>query len=172
MSNLINQFFKWYEKHLVLNMAIALGLFLLQLVHLYWLFADVVLFKLTNHQFFPVSNFWQTVIILVDYTEIPALISTSLIYINELRKNFSHKSLLFLFLLMTQPIHMFWITDEFIVNQFTHQGAPINIPAWLAWIAIGIDYLEVPVIIDTAKKLITAIKNRDIKQATHALKHD
>lgn len=171
MKKLINQFFAWYEKHLLLNTAIALGLFLLQLIHLYWLFSDVVLFKLTGQQFFPVSNFWQTVIIFVDYTEIPALISTSLIYVNELRKNFNYQSLLFLLLLMTQPVHMFWITDEFVVNQFTGQGAPIDIPGWLAWVAIGIDYLEVPVIFDTTKKLINAIQQRDIHQAAHALKH-
>lgn len=170
MRDIINSFFTWYEKHLLLNMSIALGLFLLQLIHLYWLFADVVLFKLTGHQYFPVTNFWQSVIVLVDYTEIPALTTTGLIYLNELRKHFNLKSLLFILLLASQLLHMFWITDEFVVEQFTELTNPVNIPGWLAWVAISIDYLEIPVIIDTILKIIKAIHKQDIKIAVKALK--
>lgn len=170
LVKLVNQFFNWYEKHLLLNMSIALGLFLLQLIHLYWLFADVVLLKLTGLEYFPVTNFWQSVIVLVDYTEIPALISTGLIYINELRKRFNSKSLIFLLLLVSQLLHMFWITDEFVVTTFTGKASPIDIPGWLAWVAISIDYLEIPVIIDTTLKIIKAIHKRDVKIAASALK--
>ena len=169
MKRLIDRFFNWYEKHLTINITLALGLFLLQLIHLFWLFTDVVLLKLTGRSYFPISNLWQTAVVLVDYTEIPALFTVSLIYINELRKKLNLKSFLFLMLLLSQVIHIFWITDEFVVSQFTGQGAPVNIPGWLAWVAIAIDYLEIPVIIDTTKKLITAIKSRDLKLAAHAL---
>jgi hypothetical protein len=162
-SKLFSNFFDWYEKHLKLNTAIASGLFLLQLIHLYWLFTDVILFKLTGHSYFPINHFWQYVLILVDYTEIPALISTTILYINEYRKTKTFKSFLFIFLLNSQWLHLFWITDEFVVESFntTHQ---MILPAWLAWIAILIDYLEVPVIIDTTKKFVESlIKDRRIE---------
>jgi hypothetical protein len=41
-------FWRWYERHYRLNLAITLVLFLLQLVHLYWLTADVVWYRLTG----------------------------------------------------------------------------------------------------------------------------
>jgi hypothetical protein len=153
MKALFSSFFDWYERHLKLNTAIASGLFLLQIIHLYWLFTDVILYKITGHSYFPISNFWQYVLILVDYTEMPALISTTILYINEYRKKQNFKSFLFIFLLNSQWLHLFWITDEFVLESFN--GSYQNlIPAWLAWIAIGIDYLEVPVIIDTTKKMV------------------
>jgi hypothetical protein len=170
MRELIRNFFDWYEKHLLLNMSIALGLFLLQLVHLYWLFADVIMLRLTGNSLFPLTGIWQSIIVLVDYTEIPALIGTSLIYINELRKKWSLKSFLFILLLSSQFLHMFWITDEFVISQFTGADSPLNIPGWLAWVAIAIDYLEIPVIIDTTLKIITAIRKRDPEIARTALK--
>ena len=40
---------------------------------------------------------------------------------------------------------------------------------WLAWVAIGIDYLEVPVMIDTLKKFLKAIREG---RTEHFLKHE
>ena len=171
MKNLINKFFAWYNRYYLLNISIALFLFLLQLVHLYWLAADVIAFKLIGQQFYPVSGLWYKLLLLVDYTEIPALITTALIYVNELRKKGYHfKSVLFIALLLSQFLHIFWITDEFVLEQFNIvEHASPHLPLWLAWIAILIDYLEVPVIIDTTKRLIDAIRKNNYKELKKAL---
>ena len=59
-------------------------------------------------------------------------------------------------LINSQWLHLFWITDEIIYAQFTGEAA-FMIPAWLAWIAISIDYLELPVIYDTIKKAVVSL---------------
>ena len=64
---------------------------------------------------------------------------------------------LYLFLLNTQWLHLFLITDEVVVAAFTSHTL-IYIPAWLAWIAILIDYTEVPVMFDTARRFFMALK--------------
>ena len=161
IRRVISRFWVWYEDHYLLNIGIAAGLFLLQLVHLYWLTADVVALRLIGRSFFEVSGIWESLIILVDYTEIPALITTSLIYINELRRRFTVKSLWFLFFINSQWLHIFWITDEFVLEQFTGI-ALVVMPVWLVWTAIFIDYLELPVIVDTIKKFLSAIKQKKI----------
>lgn len=155
----MRSFWRWYERHYRLNLAITLGLFLLQLVHLYWLFADVIWYRLTGESALDVGNVLEYVILLVDYTEIPALISTSLVYINELRKGFTWKSVLFLIFLNSQWLHLFWITDEFVVGQL-QDGAGSVLPGWLAWVAIGIDYLEVPVIADIFRRFIRSLRQQ------------
>src|SRR3989344_8942136 len=144
MKKYLNKFWQWYERHYVLNIGIATGLFLLQLIHLVWLFGDIIIFKITGHALFGVNGFWEIALIVVDYTEIPALISVSIVYIHELSKVFSWKSVFYLFALNIQWLHLFWITDEFVVQTFT--GAEI-LPLWLAWIAILIDYLEFAVLV-------------------------
>jgi hypothetical protein len=169
--NIFSGFWKWYERHYTLNLAIAAGLFVLQLTHLFWLAADVIAPRLVNQSFFPVSQFWQNIIVLVDYTEIPALISTGLIYVNELRKGYNFKSALFIVLLLSQLLHMFWITDEFVVEQFTGAVSPVAIPAWLAWVAIMIDYLELPVIYDTVRRLFISLGKGNLKEAAEAVKN-
>src|SRR5690606_32918104 len=91
---IFNNFWKWYEKHKTLNLGIAAFLFTLQIVHLIWLFGDVVYFKLTGTKLFNLHNQEseavnlfspENLILVVDYLEIPAIISTSLVYIHELR---------------------------------------------------------------------------------------
>lgn len=170
MRNLIGGFFKWYNKYYFVNVSIAAFLFTLQLIHLYWLAADVIAVKLTGQSFLPLSGIFQWLILIVDYTEIPALITTSLVYINELRQKFNFKSALFIFLLFSQFLHIFWITDEFVVEQFTGIGSGTVLPAWLAWVAILIDYGEVPVIIDTLKKVWDELKKGDLKGIGKAIK--
>lgn len=171
MMNLWHKFWTWYEKHYLLNVGIAAGLFTLQLVHLYWLSADVVATRLVGHSFFELHGLLESLIILVDYTEIPAILSTSLVYINEFRQGKKWRGLLYLFFINSQFLHIFWITDEFVVEQFTGQPG-VALPAWLAWVAIGIDYLELPVIFDTIKKLVQGIKSQNLAEIQEAFNED
>jgi hypothetical protein len=99
---------------------------------------------------------FRWLIVLVDYTEIPALLSVSLVYVHELRTRFSWKAVLYLAFLNSQWLHIFWITDEFVVT--TNEGGATALPTWLAYVAILIDYLEVPVIVDTIRKLVVSIR--------------
>ena len=158
----IKAILNWYERNYTLNVGIASFLFIWQLIHLYWLTVDVVLLKLFGTYLLHLTQFWQFLIIIVDYTEIPALILTSFVYIHALTKEFSWKSVIFLILLNSQWVHLFWITDEFVVKVFL-EGAYANIPVWLAWIAILIDYLELPVIYDTLKKFFVSINHHSGK---------
>jgi len=167
MNNLLKHFWKWYEKHLTLNIAIATFLFALQLTHLYWLLTHVIWMKAFGYALFNPSPFFEWLLIVIDYTEIPALITTSLLYINEYRQKKNFKSLLYLAFLNIQLLHMFWITDEFVIEEFTGSSQTI-LPSWLAWIAILIDYLELPIIYDTTKKLIHALKMGDPKKIKEA----
>src|SRR3989344_2226013 len=151
--NIINIFWNWYEKHLKINVSIAAFLFFWQLIHLIWLTGDVVLERLIGGNIITLNTFLETLIIIVDYTEIPALLLISLVYINELRKRFHYKSLLYLLFLNSQWLHIFWITDEFVIQYLA--GSDIGfLPFWLAWLAIFIDYLELPVMYDTIKRAI------------------
>jgi hypothetical protein len=168
MKKLLNNFWNWYESHLLLNVSIAVFLFSLQLIHLYWLAASVVATRLIGQSFFDLNGIWQVIIVLVDYTEIPAIVTTSLIYIHQLTKRFSLKDALLLLFLNSQWLHLFWITDEYVIEQFS--GASVSLlPFWLAWIAILIDFLELPVIYDITKKLIVSIRKGDLQQVKEAL---
>lgn len=149
-----NRFWDWYQRHFTINVSIASFLFVLQLFHLYWLFTDVVLFKLTGASYFGLSSVWGEMSIFFDYTEVPALVTTSLVYIHHLRQKYSFKSLFYLILVNTQWLHILWITDEYVVEQFT-SAEFILWGAWLAWVAILIDFLELPVIYDTLKQTVT-----------------
>jgi hypothetical protein len=169
MRKSINKFWKWYEKNTTLNTGVASGLFTLQLVHLYWLTTAVVFLKLFGKSFFTPTPSFEFIITLVDYTEIPAIIVTSILYLNELRKNFNAKSLWFLFFINSQWLHLFWITDEFVIEHFTRHVGPKILPIWLAWIAIFIDYLELPVISDTLKKFFISLKEEGVKPAFEKL---
>lgn len=159
MRNILNRFWQLYEKHYTLNVTISTGLFAIQLIHLYWLTTHVVLQRLTGVSYWNPNIILQTFLIFADYTEVPALLSVSLIYFNHLRKGFKFRSTLYIVLLYSQFLHIFWITDEFVVEQFTGRGTTI-LPAWLAWVAIMIDYLELPVIFDTIKRLIMSVLKR------------
>jgi hypothetical protein len=160
MRAFFNTFFAWYERHYRVNIAIAAGLFTLQLVHLVWLTGQPLADRATGDALFTLDGPLRWLIVLVDYTEIPALLSVSLVYINELRKRFSVKSLAFLLFLNSQYLHIFWITDEFVVS--ANAGESTTLPAWLAWAAILIDYLELPVIVDTLRKVALAVKDRRV----------
>lgn len=172
MRRALRAFFGWYERHYTLNIAIAALLFTLQLVHLYWLTADVVAQRLVGESYFSPDGAFYYAILIIDYTELPALVSVSLIYINELRKGWSWKAFLFLLFLNSQWLHIFWITDEFIVSEFSGDTSGSSLPGWLAWLAILIDYFELPVIYDTLKKFIISIRQQRLRQFVHEVTGD
>ncbi len=157
MPNTSNRFWNWYQRNFTINLSFTSFLFALQLFHLYWLFTDVVLSKLTGKSYFLLSSVWGRVSIIFDYTEIPALIAVSLVYIHKLRQEFSYKSFIYLLFLNTQWLHLFWITDEFVVGQFSGHDL-VNWSSALAWVAILIDFLELPVIYDTVKETIKELR--------------
>jgi hypothetical protein len=156
---MLSKFWDWYNKNYKLTIGLTAGLFLLQIVHLIWLFGEVIWMKITGHPLFVFTGIWEKIIILVDYTEIPALVSSSLVYLNDLRSKWKIKSLLYFFFLNSQWLHILWITDEFVVNTFTNT---ITLPVWLAWVAILIDYLEVPVIFDILRKFFISLKKKEV----------
>lgn len=171
LAYMLDKFWKWYNKHLLLNTGIAAGLFVLQLIHLYWLTTHVATVKLFGIDLFSPPPFWETIIVLVDYTEIPALITTSLVYINELRQKGYHlKSILYLIFLNSQFLHIFWITDEFVEARLTGAPEVTILPLWLAFLAIAIDYLELPVIFETIKKLFELLKKGQVNKLFEAFK--
>ena len=158
----LERFWRWYQRHYVVNLALTSGLFTLQLVHLYWLTTHVVALKLLGQSYFTPTPFWQYIIILVDYSEIPALISTTILYVYQLRRGLRWKYVLFIVMLNSQWLHLFWITDTFIVHSFNGEASVL--PAWLAWVALLIDYLELPVIADTLVKLFRSLFRGEVAE--------
>lgn len=144
------RFLQWYEKHRRVHVAIAAGLFATQIVHLIWLSGNAVTPRLFDFQFFSLEGDAQILIAVVDYLEIPAIVSASLLYILDFRKGFALKSLLMLFFINSQWLHLFWITDEVVIATLTDTAQ--SWPVLLAWAAILIDYLELPVIFDTLRQ--------------------
>ncbi len=165
----LNKFWQWYERNYTLNVGVAAGLFLLQIFHLLWLLAEVIWAKVFGSPLFSLHDAPKAFIILIDYTEIPAILTTSAVYLNEIRKSFNWKSLMYFLFINSQWLHLFWITDEFVIDAFVHD-APLLLPAWLAWIAILIDYLELPVIYDTLKRFAQSLKQNKLEVALSELK--
>lgn len=157
LREMSRDFWRWYERHYTLNVAIATVLFGLQFVHLTWLTGQPLADRALGDPLFDLEGPLRWLVILVDYTEISALVSVSLVYIHQLRSGGARvKPILYLFLLNTQWLHIFWITDEFVVS--SGAGEATALPAWLAWIALLIDYLELPVMYDTLKRLIGSLR--------------
>jgi hypothetical protein len=159
MHALWRYFWGWYERNYILNVSIAFGLFILQIAHLFWLGGEVMATRLFGYPLFDFSGLSQTAILVVDYLEIPAIFTMTLVYVDAWRRGAKWNATLMLILLHSQWLHIFWITDEYIVDTFSANGQTV-LPVWLAWTAILIDYLEVPVIIDTMKKLFVALRSR------------
>lgn len=160
MERALGKFWEWYERNYTANVGAAAGLFALQVLHLYWLTTDVVAARLFGESFFTPSAVWEFLIAVIDYTEIPAIIGVSLVYINELRKKWSWSSAWVLFFLNSQWLHLFWITDEIVASQLTGGIGKTALPIWLAWLAIIIDYLELPVILDTGRRLVVLMVDK------------
>ncbi|OGE74407.1 MAG: hypothetical protein A3I07_04020 [Candidatus Doudnabacteria bacterium RIFCSPLOWO2_02_FULL_42_9] len=164
IKRFLDNFWAWYNEHYLFAITATTLLFLLQAFHLYWLFTDVVLQKITGSSYFVFPPFWGALSAILDYTEIPALISTSLVYINQLRKSETDQSkwraIRYLVMINIQWLHLFWITDEVVIEHFRGQEALFHWSAIIAWIAILIDYAELPVMYDTAKETIKEFRKK------------
>jgi hypothetical protein len=153
--DLVAKFINFYNRYENLNLKITFFLISLQILHLYWLTTDVVLQKIFDESFFLAPKSLLPVFVVIDYIEIPALISGLIFYAYSIRSNKStaKKSYLFLGLLGVQVIHIFWITDEVVYDSLFKSNF-VEIPYVLSWIAILIDYLELPVMADLFYKVI------------------
>ena len=150
---IIQKILDFWDKYENLNLKIAFILIGLQIVHLAWLTTDVVVPRaFGTESLFP--DFLVPLLILVDYVEIPGLIAGVTFYgVSLYRKQGTNwKNILLLSALVVQVLHIFWITDEFVVETF-FESSVIAFPYYLAWIAILIDYLEVPVIFDLFRRV-------------------
>jgi hypothetical protein len=155
LTTIKDKFWGWYEHSYKANLNFAAVVFSLQLVHLLWLTTDVVLHRIFGFDPFLEGNrTFQFILGLVDYLEIPTIIAVSLVYIHSFVTEKKKSALWYLILLNTQWIHILWITDEYVVDLLEiHE---VNLAAHImVWAAILIDYLEIPVIIDTLKKVRT-----------------
>jgi len=182
-------FWSWYKKNLILNQTIVAVLFGWQLLHLYWLTTHVVAGRIWGEPLFDPGELYQFLLIIADYFEVPALISGTLLYFNFSGEKLSRKNIVFLLLINSQWLHLFWITDEFVLAHFRgeHQYLPdwlaqyinfdlpfgLKLPDFravcqscitgLAWLAIFIDYLELPVIYDTIKNTLIRFFKKNIE---------
>lgn len=153
---MLKKLINFYLRYQNLNLKISFLLISLQLLHLYWLTTDVVLYRITGTDYFVQASGFVLLFIIIDYIEIPALVSGITYYFFNLiynKKEKRIKNIIFLILLAIQSIHIFWITDDIVYSTFV--GADlIEIPEYFVWIAILIDYLELPVIYDLLKRII------------------
>lgn len=88
----------------------------------------------------------------VDYTEIPAIITTSLVYAKSYKRKPNNKDAFYLFFLNVQWLHIFWITDDVVVQLFGYEGLMGHWNQVVVWMAISIDYLELPVIVEMVRR--------------------
>ncbi len=131
---------------------LSAALFVTQLVHLLWMTTYVIPLQLGGRILWSPPS---TPLALADYLEIPAIVSTSLLYLRM-------RNWRMLALVNLQLFHIFWITDEFVLQRG-------SLSPFLAWVAIGIDYLELPVIFDTIRQAVRGlIKGRSSDSGRHA----
>lgn len=152
MSNALQKLVGFWHRYENLNLKIAFVLISLQLIHLYWLTADVVVKRITGESALglPPSGPLLAFFIVIDYIEIPGLAAGLTYYALSIYKHEkgSTKNALLLAMLAVQVFHIFWITDEVVYEAFFGSSSALEIPYYAAWIAILIDYLELPVIGD------------------------
>lgn len=151
MNGAVQKLVGFWRRYENLNLRIAFALISLQLIHLYWLTADVVVKRITGDSAMgltldgPLLFFF----IIIDYIEIPALVAGLTYYaLSVYKREKAAKNALFLVMLAVQVFHIFWITDEVVYDTFFGPSSAVDIPYYAAWIAILIDYLELPVIGD------------------------
>jgi hypothetical protein len=152
------KFINFYLRYQNISLKISFILISLQLLHLYWLTTDVVIYRLTGIDYFLGLSDFILLFIIIDYIEIPALVSGIIYYFfaiifDKSEKEKRIKNTVLLILLSIQSIHIFWITDEVVYSTFVGSDL-IYMPEYFAWIAILIDYLELPVIYDLLKRIV------------------
>ena len=159
MSTLAQKIVNFWYRYENLNLKITFILISLQLLHLYWLTTDVVLQRIYGESFLIFPKAFLPVFVVIDYIEIPALISGITFYSLSIYKHQkdSWKNSLFLAMLAVQVVHIFWITDEIVYDTF-FKTRLVEFPLYIAWIAILIDYLELPVMADLFYKIIKGEK--------------
>lgn len=159
MSTAVQKIVNFWYRYENLNLKITFILISLQLLHLYWLTTDVVLQRIYGESFLIFPKAFLPVFVVIDYIEIPALISGMTFYSLSIYKHQkdSWKNSLFLAMLAVQVVHIFWITDE-IVYDTLFKTRLVEFPLYIAWIAILIDYLELPVMADLFYKIIKGEK--------------
>jgi hypothetical protein len=161
---MFKKFMNFYLRYQNINLKISFILISLQLLHLYWLTTDVVLYRLTGTDYFGELSDFILLFIIIDYIEIPALVSGLIYYLftiiyDKKEKEKKIKNTVLLILLAIQSIHIFWITDDVVYTTFVGSDL-IHMPEYFAWIAILIDYLELPVIYDLLKRIIKKEKEK------------
>ena len=164
MSSAVQKLAGFWQRYENLNLKIAFVLISLQLVHLYWLTADVVIQRIIQKSILAVPHGSPLFIffIIIDYIEIPALVAGLTYYALSIYKHEkgSAKNALLLAMLAIQVFHIFWITDDVVYNAFFGSSGAVEIPYYAAWVAILIDYLELPVIADLFYKTIVKGERR------------
>jgi len=71
----------FYLRYQNINLKISFVLISLQLLHLYWLTTYVVLYRLTGIDYFGELSDFILLFIVIDYIEIPALVSGVIYYL-------------------------------------------------------------------------------------------
>ena len=165
MSSTVQKLVGFWHRYENLNLKIAFVLISLQLIHLYWLTADVVIQRITGESVLGVQQGSPLFIffIIIDYVEIPALIAGLTYYALSIYKheNRATKNVLLLSMLAIQVFHIFWITDDVVYDSFFGStSVSVEIPYYAAWVAILIDYLELPVIFDLFYRTIVKGERR------------
>lgn len=158
----VHKLAKFWLRYENLNLKVAFFLVSLQLIHLYWLTADVVAKRITGESAFVLSQRGPLflIFVVIDYIEIPALVAGLTYYSLSIyyHQKGSAKNALFLTMLAVQVFHIFWLTDEVVYDVFSGSSA-VEIPYYAALIAILIDYLELPVIADLFYR--TFVRNKE-----------
>src|SRR5437016_3851998 len=85
----------WYRRHYLAALIVTTALFLLQLFHLYWLFTDVILKRITGNSYFAFPPQGLIIYVMIDYFEIPTHLSAMGLYFYEFRQGIKVKSLVF-----------------------------------------------------------------------------
>ncbi len=159
---------KFWYRYENLNLKLAFFLVSLQLIHLYWLTTDVVVKRVAGDSVFGLQQSGPLLLlfVVIDYIEIPALVAGVTYYSLSIYKHQTNtaKNSLLLAMLAVQVFHIFWLTDEVVYDTFFGSSSSVEIPYYAAWVAILIDYLELPVIADLFYR--TMVERRSI-QSVH-----
>ena len=141
----------WTDKDKI-GLKITFVLLSLQIIHLYWLTTNVILPLLGYDSLNIPQQIWP-VFIVADFLEIPAIVSGVIFYVT-VKTGSCWRNMLMLSLLGIQVFHIFWITDDVVLMLINQSAMTTTWPIWLAWSAILVDFLEIPVIIDLGRRLI------------------